>query len=71
MSEKLTALVVNAQTGEITEIALSAEEIAEREELAAQDALLLAQGQARVTARESALAKLAKLGLTQAEIDAL
>jgi hypothetical protein len=33
--------------------------------------LLIKEQEAKIAARESALAKLAKLGLTQAEIDAL
>jgi hypothetical protein len=71
MSEKLTALQVNAQTGQVVEIELSSEEIAERKELAIQDAQSLIESEAKIAARQSALAKLAALGLTEEEIAAL
>jgi hypothetical protein len=71
MTNKLTALEVDAQTGIITERELTADEIAERKEITAQQEQQLAEAEAKVAARQSALAKLAKLGLTQAEIDAL
>lgn len=68
MTEKLTALEVNALTGEEVIRELTADEIAERKEI--EDAIKSEQ-EAKASAKASALAKLAKLGLTQAEIDAL
>ena len=68
MSDTPTILEVNAETGEETIRDLTIEEIAEIEELkTAQDA----EKQAREAARASALAKLADLGLTAEEIEAL
>jgi hypothetical protein len=71
MTEKLTALEVNAQTGETIERPLTTEEIKERNQVAAQDAKLVTDLQAKGAARQSALAKLAALGLTEEEIAAL
>jgi DNA-binding NarL/FixJ family response regulator len=75
MTEVLTKLIVDCSTGEQTIVPLTAEEIAQREA----DALAYAEAkaikdaadQARAAARESALAKLAALGLTEEEIAAL
>ena len=68
-------IVVDCSTGEVQEIALTAEEIAEREamaaEYAAQKAAEDAAKAAAETAKESANAKLAALGLTAEEIAAL
>jgi DNA-binding NarL/FixJ family response regulator len=64
----LTKLVVNAETGQSVEVELTAEEKAER--LAYQQELE-AQELAKAATRESALAKLAALGLTEEEIAAL
>jgi hypothetical protein len=71
MGEKLTALSFNAKTGESVERELTADELAQV--AATQESFLAEQSAltAKIAARESALAKLAKLGLTQAEIDAL
>ena len=68
MAKKLTALEIDALTGEAIERELTPEEIAEIE----QDYLKyeLAK-QARESAKASALAKLAALGLTEEEIAAL
>jgi hypothetical protein len=68
---ELTGLTVNAITGEevtapLTKNELEFIELISQESREADEAL-----QAKELARESALAKLAKLGLTQAEIDAL
>jgi DNA-binding NarL/FixJ family response regulator len=68
MTEKLTQLVVDAQTGEAVQSELSADEIADRNKLAAD---FTANAEAKASARESALAKLAALGLTEEEIAAL
>jgi len=68
-------IVVNCSTGEVQEIALTAEEIAEREAMAAEYAVQKAQEDAAKAAvqaaKESANAKLAALGLTAEEIAAL
>jgi hypothetical protein len=71
MTEKLTALEVNAQTGETIERPLTTEEIKERNQVAAQDAKLVTDLQAKGAARQSALAKLAALGLTEDEAKAI
>ena len=65
-------IVVDCSTGEVQEIALTAEEIAEREamtaEYAIQEAAKEAAVVAKAAAKESANAKLAALGLTAEEI---
>lgn len=72
MSDELeTVLTVDAETGEQSERPMTAEELAEREVAIAEHAAREAEAQAKVDARESALAKLAALGLTQEEIEAL
>ena len=71
MSETLTAVIHNAATGETTERPLTADEIAEREAMQAQVEAREAEAEAKATARESALAKLAALGLTADEVAAL
>ena len=71
MPETLNALIVDAATGEITERPLTADEIADRELMQAEADARQAEAEAKANARESALAKLKKLGLTQAEIAAL
>jgi len=67
----LTALLVDALTGQVTERPLTSDEIAEREAMAMQIATAQTDAQAKADARLSALAKLADLGLTQDEINAL
>lgn len=52
-------------------IPLTAEEEAEREQLAVEQAEREAEKQARISAKESAIAKLAKLGLTEEEAKAV
>ena len=68
-------IVVDCSTGEVQEIALTAEEIAEREVMAAEYATQKASEDAAVAAKaaakESANAKLAALGLSADEIAAL
>jgi DNA-binding NarL/FixJ family response regulator len=71
MPDKLTALVVDAQTGITIERELTEQEVQELEQIKTQQAQLTAEAEAKATARESALAKLAALGLTEAEIAAL
>jgi hypothetical protein len=60
--QKIT--VINVETGEITERDETPEEVASREESTRQEAEAL-------TVRQSALAKLEKLGLTEDEINAI
>lgn len=75
MTETLTKIVVNCETGEQTVVPLTAEEIAQRELDAAayaeQKALQDAEEAAKAEAKASAEAKLSALGLTAEEIAAL
>jgi hypothetical protein len=75
MSDTLTKIVVDCSTGEVTELPLTAEEIAQREVDAAAGAAAEAERvatlEATQAAKESANAKLAALGLTAEEIAAL
>jgi len=68
-------IVVDCSTGEVQEIALTAEEIAERETMAAEYAVQKAEEDAAVAAKAaakaSANAKLKALGLSDTEIAAL
>ena len=70
-----TKLIVDCSTGVTTEVELTAEEIAEREAMAAEYAVQKAQEDAAKAAVEAAKAsansKLKALGLTDAEISAL
>jgi len=70
-----TKLIVDCSTGVTTEVELTAEEIAEREAMAAEYAVQKAQEDAAKAAAEeakaSAQAKLAALGLTADEIAAI
>jgi len=70
-----TKLVIDCATGERKEIPLSAEEIAEREAMAAQAELdrqaREAEETAKAEAKASGIAKLLALGLTEAEATAL
>lgn len=70
-AETLTALIVDVTNGTQTVRDLTADELAQREIDAAQVAAENAAIEAKATARASALAKLAELGLTQEEIAAL
>lgn len=58
-------------SGETTTRPLTPEELAEREEMQATQEALQAEQDAKIAARQSALAKLAALGLTEEEIGAL
>jgi DNA-binding NarL/FixJ family response regulator len=71
MTETLTALILDAATGEVTERPLTAEEIAEHQTMQAEAEARQAEQEAKIAARESALQKLAALGLTEEEIAAL
>jgi anti-sigma factor ChrR (cupin superfamily) len=70
-----TKLVINCETGEREIIPLTAEEIAEREAMAAQaladQAAREAEETAKAEAKASGIAKLLALGLTEAEATAL
>jgi hypothetical protein len=70
-----TKLIINCETGEQTEVELTAEEIAQREAdaiaYAAQKAEQDAAEAAKAAAKASGEAKLAALGLTAEEISAL
>jgi hypothetical protein len=70
-----TRLVINCETGEREIIPLTAEEIAEREAMAAQAELdrqaREAEETAKAAAKASGIAKLLALGLTEAEATAL
>lgn len=70
-----TKIIVDCSTGEATEVELTAEEITERETMAAEYAVQKAAEDAAIAAKaavkESANAKLVALGLTTEEIEAL
>jgi hypothetical protein len=71
MSEKPTILIVDCASGAETLRELNADEL-EARELAIQEQIAKeAEEQAKADAKASALAKLAALGLTEAEIAAL
>lgn len=71
MTEILKAMIFDATTGEVRERPLTAEEIADRETMVLEAQERQAEADAKVAARESALAKLAALGLTADEVAAL
>lgn len=75
MSETLIAVEVDALTGVVTERPLTAEEIAEREAMAAQAEAQRQAREAEQIAKEeakiSALAKLQSLGLSEEEAKAI
>lgn len=75
MTEVITKLVIDCETGEQTVVPLTEEELAQREldRIASEEAQAARQAeeQARADAKASAQAKLALLGLTEEEISAL
>ena len=75
MSETLTKIIVNCETGVVAEVPLTGEEIAQREAdattAAAEQAAREAAEAASLAAKESAQSKLTALGLTTDEIAAL
>lgn len=75
MSEALTKIIVNCETGVVAEVPLTGEEIAERDQMIKQiEANRKAQeaeAEAKADAKLSAQAKLQALGLTGAEIAAI
>lgn len=75
MSETLTKVVVNCETGEQEVLPLTAEEIAQMEAdriaFEEQQAAAQAEAEAKEAARQSGIAKLLALGLTEQEANAL
>lgn len=75
MTETLYKIVVDCSTGEQTQVALTSEELAQREvdaqAYAEQKAIQEAEEAAKATAKASAEAKLKALGLSDDEIAAL
>jgi hypothetical protein len=69
--EILTQLIIDVANGTETIVPLTEEEIANLEIVSAAASAKQAELEARAAARASALAKLADLGLTEAEINAL
>ena len=71
MTEKLKATIFDAVTKEVLEREFTADEIANHENLQIENQKLVLEIENKKNARESALAKLAALGLTEEEIAAL
>lgn len=75
MTEVLKKIVVNCESGEVEEIPLTAQEIADLQAAQAQAeadrAAREAEEAAKATAKASAQAKLEALGLSEAEVSAL
>ena len=71
MKKNETVLEYNGISGETTIRPQTPEELAERVAAQAAQATLQAEQDAKIAARQSALAKLAALGLTEEEIGAL
>jgi DNA-binding NarL/FixJ family response regulator len=71
MSEALNIVIFDAFTDETIEREMTVDEIADLQIAQAEAELLQQQHEAKSTARQNALAKLAALGLTQEEIEAL
>jgi len=70
-TETLTATSINAETGEVIERPLTSDELANISASKQDFDAKKAEADAKAAARESALAKLADLGLTAEEIAAL
>jgi DNA-binding NarL/FixJ family response regulator len=71
MSEIKTQLIFDASTNTEVILELSTEELKDRKAIKDAADLLQAEQAAKIASRESALAKLAALGLTEDEIAAL
>jgi hypothetical protein len=71
MAEVLKSVIFDVATGELTERPLTADEIAEYHAVREQEQERQSEADAKVAARQSALAKLAALGLTADEVAAL
>lgn len=69
--EILICVEVDVATGKVTERPLTNEEVQQRKEMQANFKLEQKEAQEKATARNSAVAKLEKLGLTEEEIAAL
>jgi hypothetical protein len=69
--ERLIATDINAETGEVIERDFTEEEVKEYEAMQKADKAVKAEIEAKAKARQSALAKLAELGLTEEEIASL
>jgi hypothetical protein len=69
--QKLTVLEVDGKTGQATERPMTVKETANYNALLLESEALQAEQDAKIAARQSALAKLAALGLTEEEIGAL
>jgi hypothetical protein len=70
-NKKETILLVDASTGIEIERELTEDELEERQSIAAESLAVKEAEEAKKAARNSALAKLAALGLTEEEIAAL
>jgi DNA-binding NarL/FixJ family response regulator len=70
-TEVPSAFIFNVETGESYIQPLTTEEIAELQVMQAQAEAQQAEQDAKAAARQSALAKLTALGLTQEEVEAL
>jgi DNA-binding NarL/FixJ family response regulator len=71
MTNKMTALIIDASSGETWVEELTAKQLEERLEQESKELAIQNELQAKESARTSALAKLAALGLTEEEIAAL
>jgi DNA-binding NarL/FixJ family response regulator len=71
MTEKQMSFIYDAQSGESEMRELTPNQIIEREQIKAQILARQEKLESEVAARESALAKLSALGLTEEEIAAL
>ena len=71
MANKPTGIIIDALTGQVVQKELDADQLNEIAKLGVAYEAQKAEEQAKAAARESALAKLAALGLTEAEIAAL
>jgi hypothetical protein len=71
MTETLNTVIVDGLTGETVERVMTTKEIADLETAQSEAESQDAEAQAKAAARESALAKLAELGLNAEEIAAL
>jgi hypothetical protein len=71
MAETSNAIDYNGATGELIERELTVEEVSNLETIKLEINAVQSEKEAKVTARASALAKLADLGLTAEEIAAL
>lgn len=69
--EKLFVTEINAETGEVNVREFTESEVKEHLAIQKSEKALEAQKEAKAKARESALAKLAALGLTEEEIASL